>query len=493
MGLLERLGLVRSAAPRKSADARVAELQARLRTVRARYDAAQTTTDNSKHWSGADGLSAIAANSRDVRRTLRNRSRYERANNGYADGIAQTLANDTIGTGPRLQIRTNDKKVDALLEQLWADWSGAIDLEGKLWTMRLAKVDDGESFGLFTTNTRLRTPVKLDVRLVEADQVSTPTLLAESPNAVDGIVFDNDGNPVEYHVLKSHPGDPYYAGATYDYDRVPAAKVVHYFRALRPGQKRGVPEFTSAISLFAQLRRYTLATIAAAEVAADFSLVIQSAGAATSEAPDVPDSMDTIELEKRMATVLPEGWQLGQAKPEQPTTTYPQFKREILTEIARPLNMPFNIAAGDSSSYNYSSGRLDHQTYFKALEIERALIRRTVLEPLFHEWFGEAVRISGLLPQPLRAKGVELRRDWVWDGHEHVDPVKEADAQETRLRNNTTTLQIECARQGLDYEAVLRQRGIERRLQDAEGLTPAVTAPGAPAKQPAGRRSDDDE
>ena len=26
-------------------------------------------------------------------------------------------------------------------------------------------------------------------------------------NAVDGIVFDAFGNPVEYHVLKSHPGD----------------------------------------------------------------------------------------------------------------------------------------------------------------------------------------------------------------------------------------------------------------------------------------------
>ncbi len=59
--------------------------------LRAKYDAANTTLDNLKHWSRADGLSAAAANSPDVRRTLRNRSRYEVANNSYARGITLTL------------------------------------------------------------------------------------------------------------------------------------------------------------------------------------------------------------------------------------------------------------------------------------------------------------------------------------------------------------------------------------------------------------------
>ena len=54
------------------------------------------------------GLSAAAANSPDVRRILRNRSRYEIANNSYARGITLTLANDVVGTGPRLQMLTAD-------------------------------------------------------------------------------------------------------------------------------------------------------------------------------------------------------------------------------------------------------------------------------------------------------------------------------------------------------------------------------------------------
>ncbi len=53
------------------------------RLLRARYDAAVTTDDNRRHWANADGLSAHAANSAEVRRILRNRARYEAANNSY--------------------------------------------------------------------------------------------------------------------------------------------------------------------------------------------------------------------------------------------------------------------------------------------------------------------------------------------------------------------------------------------------------------------------
>jgi len=75
---------------------------ARSSALRGRYDAAVTTDDNRRHWAHADALSADAAASADVRRTLRNRARYEVANNSYARVIVLTLANDTVGTGPRL-------------------------------------------------------------------------------------------------------------------------------------------------------------------------------------------------------------------------------------------------------------------------------------------------------------------------------------------------------------------------------------------------------
>jgi hypothetical protein len=92
------------------------EAVGQLMLVRARFDAAQTTPDNRKHWSNADPLSADAAAAPDVRRTLRNRSRYEVANNSYARGIVLTLANDVIGTGPRLQMLADSTKANRTIE-----------------------------------------------------------------------------------------------------------------------------------------------------------------------------------------------------------------------------------------------------------------------------------------------------------------------------------------------------------------------------------------
>ena len=72
--------------------------------IRARFDAAQTTKDNARHWAAAEFLSADAEADSSVRRILRTRARYEVQNNSYARGIVSTLANDTVGTGPRLQM-----------------------------------------------------------------------------------------------------------------------------------------------------------------------------------------------------------------------------------------------------------------------------------------------------------------------------------------------------------------------------------------------------
>jgi capsid protein len=65
----------------------------------------------------------------------------------------------------------------------------------------------------------------------------------------------------------------------------------------------------------------------------------------------------------------------------------------------------------------------------------------------------------------------------MFDGHEHVDPAKEANAQSTRLANHTTTLATEYARQGRDWEAELRQRAKEQKLMTELGLTFAETIP----------------
>ena len=97
----------------------------RLLVVRGKYDAAQTTHENRRHWAAADHLSANAAMCSEVRRTLRSRARYEAANNSYAKGIVLTLANYVVGTGPKLQMLTDDPEANRFIEREFARWAKA--------------------------------------------------------------------------------------------------------------------------------------------------------------------------------------------------------------------------------------------------------------------------------------------------------------------------------------------------------------------------------
>ena len=443
-------------------------LRAVGRWFRARFDAAQTTKDNARHWSQAEFLSADAEADTATRKILRTRARYEVQNNSYARGIVSTIANDTVGTGPRLQVLFDDDRLCEELEHDFSVWAKRVHLASKLRTIRKALCQDGEAFAILAQNPNLKSNVKLDIRLVEADRV-TDDKLNDDDSSVDGITFDSFGNPKSYKVLKSHPGGTDNFGS--DAMIVPASNMIHVFRHDRPEQHRGIPEITSALPLFAHLRRFTLAVVTAAEAAADFAGVLYTDAPANGEADSV-EPMDSIQLERNMLLTMPGGWKMAQVDPKQPVTTYAEFKHEILNEIARCLSLPYNIAACNSSGYNYASGRLDHQTYYKSIAVDRSTIEEMVLDPILEMWLTE-----WRLVRKRDIDACDCHHVWFWDGHEHVDPQKEANAQSARLQSRTTSLQTEYARQGKDWETELKQIAKEKKLMEKLGIAPEEADP----------------
>ncbi len=456
-----------------------------VRRLRARFDSAATTDDNRRHWANADSLSPDAAASPEVRRTLRMRCRYEVANNSYAKGIVLTLANDTVGTGPRLQMLTGDAAANRQVEREFDRWARAVSLAEKLRTMRMARVQDGEAFAILANNPALAHAVKLDLRLVEADQVTSPFGGLFDDTEVDGVVLDEYGNPVAYRVLAEHPGA---LGRRFrdEYFSIPASHMIHVFRMDRPGQHRGVPEITPALPLFAQLRRFTLAVISAAEAAADFAGILYTDAPANGEADSV-EPMDSIELERNMLLTMPGGWKMAQVEPMQPATTYAEFKKEILNEIVRCICMPYNIAAGNSSGYNYASGRLDHQTYFKCIRVEQSFMAERVLDRILAAWLWEYALAVGAVDY-VPGEGLERilpDHQWFWDGFEHVDPAKEATAAEKLLKAGLLTEAEYQAKRGVDWEDHQAQRQREAEGRKRRGLPqPWDSAKGAAATAP---------
>jgi lambda family phage portal protein len=460
--------------------------------LNAKYDAAQDTEENRRHWAWADHDSAAAANSIEVRRRLRSRARYEcHQANSFAKGICHTLANDTISTGPCLQLNTGDKDLDRWIEREWRAWSRSVNLAAKLRTARLSKVVDGEVFLLKSYNKRLRTPVQLDVRLIEADQISTPGFMDGIDGQVDGIEFDKYGYPINYHMLKSHPGDIWNLRA-WDKDDIAPDDIIHMFRVERPGQVRGIPEITPALPLFAFLRRWTLATIAASETAANLAGVMETMATSFDDelgAEDLGEEPLTLPIMRNMMMSLPKGWKLNQFKPEQPTTTYEVFRNAILNEIARCVHMPANKALADSSKYNYSSGRLDHQTYYEAIDVERSQWELECLDRIFEWWLDEALMLSRYVPiSPSAMLDIPVARYWRWNPPKHVDPIKEASAAVTMLDAGLKTEEQYLLEQNIDpeehYNQLISQALRRRKLAELGGpmgnlLQPPSSLPSA--------------
>ncbi len=112
-------------------------------------------------------------------------------------------------------------------------------------------------------------------------------------------------------------------------------------------------------------------------------------------------------------------------------------------------------------------------------------------------WFNFAAAAGILGARPIAT--ADLTYEFVWPSlNKHADPNKVANAQDTRLKNNTTTLAAEYAAGGKDWETELEQRARElKRIKELERANDIVMAepvtvpalPGDPAKAAPGQNN----
>lgn len=429
---------------------RILGLMRENRTLRARFDAAQTIPENEGHWSNADRFDPHTTASLAVRQKLRSRSRYEIIeNNPYLKGTILTICNDFVGTGPKLKI--TDKRLTPAtkkaIELRFNDyWVKKIKLRQKLWRMRLAKIVDGETFARMYLDTKLDDPVQLNLKIYEGDQITSgDVLLGEQRyNEVDGVRFNDFEDVISYHILRYHPGGSMLARllAVSEFGEwVPAQRVIHWFRKDR-GWLRGIPETTASLPLCAILRRYTLAVLRHAEVAADITGFFETEGPpnVTPWTTDsVDDPFDTFPIDRGLIMNLPWGYKFKQADPVPNGADFDAFVGAMLREITRPLLTPYNLTIGSSHNANMASAVVDTHIYKEGQSFERLHCEEEVLEPTFAMWyrigyltedyFDNPLTRNNLLENPSLRDQIPLHK-WMWPriGLEHTDPEKVANA-----------------------------------------------------------------
>jgi len=460
--------------------------------ISARYEGAQRTDENAHLWTLVDSMSAAAANSPSVRKILRERSRYEFDNSPDIQAVAGAYVADFIGANITLQLGHTDFLTQ--VEKDFHKWSRASRLMMKLRLMTLATYKDGECFGIFTSNPKIKNPVKLDLQPTESDMVAgywTGTAAIEK-NEVDGIKFDEFSNPSQYRFLDSHPGDYRFSAFAEKTSGkwVPEQYVAHMMRwsKMRPGQVRGVPETTSILSIPGMMRQFIMATVTAAKTAAEIACVM--------ETTLVPDTLEgqvaaalppraSMELQRNQIIALPEGWVAKQMKAEHPNANFEDFCSFLKAQLGRPLNMPRNVAIGDSSGYNYASGRLDHQTWDTCSSVDRDDFKTNILDRVWREWLAEYIPNRKATGKPLSKMEIDelydIDPEYYFNRRKHVDPKKEADADNIRFGNASGTIADSYAEQGQDGhrkigEWIDEKISMEVRWNEARkkaGLAPA--------------------
>ena len=445
------------------------------RAVR-RWEAADTNRLNRAHWSTVTGQT-INEDLAERLETLRTRSIYEAANNPIVEGVITTHAAHVVGPhGPTLQVQSDDEDYNNALEALWRNWFKKPDITGRLsgadllrgWIRSLWLA--GELLAQMVTDFEA---VGITLRVLDLNpkRLATPYEFAGDPDVALGVRRKKNGRPTQYFI-----SDPMVVGVweaeTGKYETVPADLMIHGYLTQEPGQVRGVPWLSTSLDTCADMRDYDAEVLDAARAAADTGVYWHT---------DHPDAEylevdTTVDMERRTQSTGPPGWKPAMINPQQPSTGYVDYRKERMAAIGRPVSMPLMLVRLTAERHTYSSARMDIQLYLIQLLVIQAFLETSALNPLVDELAREA-EVPRLIPR----RPAKVTYVWVWPRPPHVDPQKEAQAEEIQLDNGTATYTGALAARGQDVDTVIAQRVADRKkLREAELPVPGEAKPPPP-------------
>jgi lambda family phage portal protein len=448
---------------------------------------------------------------------LLSRSRDLERNNGIADGGAQTLSDNIVGTG--LTLRPDPDYTELGKTKEWAqDWSrrtaslwrshaGSVEVDAArslnfagLCTQALrGAISNGDAIALPLWVPRQSSRFSTCLQLIESDRLSNPYGQIDSTHLRGGIELDDRGAPQAYWIRKQHPGDIYLSFLSpkiWEWDRIPAEtswgrqRVLHLHDKERTGQTRGKPLISSVIPQFKMLDHYERTELQAAVVNAMIAAFIEtpldSATMAEMMGADTESPKYQAYLAQRREYVAPlkggaiipvlPGDKITPFTPGRPAAAFGPFTENIARRIGLAYGLPYELLMKDWSKTNYSSARAAVLEAWRFFLGRRKWLADYLATPYYDLWLEEAVNL-GLIDAPgfYTHRFAYSRCRWIGPGRGWVDPVKEVQAAQLRVDGYFSTLERECAEQGLDWEEVLEQRAAEQaRMNDLKLIPSAV-------------------
>lgn len=448
---------------------------------------------------------------------LVSRARDLSRNNGVAAGSIQTLVDNVVGTGFTLSAKPDYRALGkskswadgwALeAEAAWRAWADTVDCDaarrlnfhGQTQLVFRTQVVQGEALALALWLPGRNGRYATTLQLVDPDRLSNPSGRLDGARLRGGIETDAFDAPVAYHIRRSHPRDvglwSVGLGSAGEWERVPAAmpfgrrRVLHVHDIPRTGQSRGRPSMTAVMPMFRTLDLYQSAELQAAVVNAMIAAIIEN----SAKMEDVvqvlggtPDeyferrSEHKVQLKGGTMPVLFPGDSVKPFIPSRPNAQFGQFSESVLRNIGTAIGLPLELLMKDFSKTNYSSARAALLEAWRYFNCRRDALTTYWCDPVYALWLEEAAN-AGVVKTPdfYANRAAWCRCEWVGDGRGWVDPLKEAEASAARRAAGVSTLAIEAAEQGRDWQALVDQR-ITEEVYENEARRKAGLDPSAP-------------
>lgn len=413
--------------------------------------------------------------------TLRARARQQARNNDYVVRLIQILQNNVVGaSGFKARSKVTDfqdkpdKIVRKVIENSWGEFGEEVDLIAFQQLIISSMVTDGEAF-IYLRDTKegilpeLVDPARLDVEFNRSEN--------NGPLIIMGIEYDQFLRPIAYHVNdtyeKAHPGTGDTSGQNIKRTRVPASNMLHLFKKLYVGQKRGIPWVAVSLSRLFQLGRYEEAALTAARIGA------AKMGFFSSEENDEysgDGESGDMQLNAEAGTFENIGAMKFQAfDPSYPAGEFKTFMDKTLQGISAGLGVDYHTLGNDLSGVNYSSARvgmLETREYYKTVQgwMIAGFVKPTFKRWLSTELFYQRLRIKD---RPLnRGLSYYLPASFVGRRWEWVDPQKEAAGKRIQWEMRILSLSQIIRERGDDPEEVFLEIAEENKRMAELGITP---------------------
>lgn len=411
--------------------------------------------------------------------TLRARSRWLVENNGYAAGFARAVEDNLIGPkGIQLrgEVRTQAgdfvQRTNDALEAGFAAWGDpdTCDVARRLTWIDTQKLVartvaiDGECF--LRVWRGAANVFGFALQVLDTDLIDETYNVAAGPGQPEirmGIELDRFGGAVAYYVLTDHPGE----ARPKDRIRVPASDMLHLFVPLRAGQVRGVPWMAPVLTDAAMLDGYEEAELVGARTAAThMGLLKPNENAVLDE--NAPANTN-FSAEPGQFRELPYGYDVEQWTPQHPNASFGAFCESILRCIARGAGVTYMTLTGDLSNANYSSlraGQAPERDAWRGLH--QWMIPR-LHRPVYRAWLPYAL-LSGELAVDSRLASNYQTVTFKGRGWVSVDPLKDIQSWERKIRLGVGSRTKMLAEEGEDYEATIDELADESRYAAQEGV-----------------------